>query len=74
MLNATVVGMRLTQLRKERGQTRVYAAKQLDLPYSTLLSYENGLRTPPDRTKIKLSEYYGVPVGELFYADNNHFK
>ena len=74
MINSTVTGMRLTHLRKERGQTRAYVARQLGVPYSTLVSYESGVRTPPDRMKIRLAEYFGMSVGDLFFADENHEK
>lgn len=72
MSNAMTTGIRLTSLRKERGQTRTYMAQRLGVPYSTLTAYESGARTPPDRMKIRLAEYFGMPVGELFFPDENH--
>lgn len=72
MSNATTTGMKLTSLRKERGQTRAYMAKRLDVPYSTLTAYESGTRTPSDRMKVRLAEYFGMTVGDLFFADENH--
>lgn len=63
------IGMRLTKMRKERGQTRVYAARQIGIPYSTLNAYERDLRIPSDGAKVKLARYYGVTVQDLFFSD-----
>ena len=66
-MNSTIIGMKLTQLRKERGQTRAFVAKQLGVSYGALFSYEHGTRVPPDSMKIKLARYYGMSVEALFY-------
>lgn len=67
-----MVGNRLTDLRKERGQTRAYMAKRLELPYSTLCAYERGARNVPDTVKIKIAQYFGMSVGDLFFPNENH--
>lgn len=74
MPNQTVVGMRLTQLRMERGQTRAYVARQLKLPYATLNAYETGFRGVPDQMKVRLADYYGLTVQELFFTDDYYSK
>ena len=61
-------GKRLTELRGI--MTRVGVARKLGLSNSSLASYERGDRNPPDNVKIKLSEFYGVPVEQIFFQDD----
>lgn len=57
------------KLRELRGiRTRSGVSRETGIPYSTLQSYEDGTRTPPGRVKQKLADYYGVPVGFIFFA------
>ena len=63
--NMKKVGKRLRELRGIR--TRSGVSRQTGIPYSTLQSYEEGTREPAGPIKEILSEYYGVPVNELFY-------
>lgn len=60
-------GKRLRELRGIR--TRRGVCRILDIPYSTLQSYEDGTRTPPGSVKQKLADYYGASVEEIFFAD-----
>lgn len=66
------IGIRLTRLRHDRGQTRAFVAKKTGIAYSTLTAYESGLRRVSDKNKIVLSQYYGTPVGELFFLEDYH--
>ncbi len=63
---AIAIGKRLIELRGVR--TRTGVAKELGIGYSSLCNYENGERIPPDDVKVKIAEYYGVTVQELFYT------
>ena len=55
------------KLRKLRGiRTRSGVSKVLNIPYSTLQSYEDGEREPSEETKQILADYYGVSKGEIF--------
>lgn len=67
-MNKTDIGNRLRELRESRGQTKRFVARQLGISYSSLCSYEYGERVPGDEVKIKLSEFYGVPIGQLFFS------
>lgn len=58
-------GKRLVQLRGIR--TRSGVSRETGIPYSTLQAYEEGRRQPSGPTKKKLADYYGVPVGFIFY-------
>lgn len=57
----------LKKLRKEKGLTQDKVAA--DLGMSTIMySYiEQGRRRPSDRNKIRIANYYGVSVQEIFF-------
>ena len=60
-------------LRKLRGiRTRTGVARELEMPYQTLQSYEDGKREPSGSTKQKLADYYGKPVKEIFFPESNY--
>ena len=60
-------GKRLRSLRGIR--TRTGVSSETGIPYSTLQAYEEGKREPAGPVKQKLSDYYGVSVDEIFFAD-----
>ena len=68
----TMIGERLTRLRHERRQTRAFVAEKTGIAYSTLTAYESGLRHVSDKNKVRLAEYYGMPVGNLFFSEDYH--
>ena len=59
-------GKRLATLRGERSQAKV--ARDIGIAVSTLAMYENEQRVPRDPIKIKLAEYFGSTVQEIFYT------
>lgn len=67
-MNKTEIGNRLRELREKRGQSKRFVARQLGISYSALCSYEYGERNPSDEVKVKLSEFYDVPIGQLFFG------
>lgn len=56
----------LVDLRGSRSRAEVAAA--LNLSVSAVAMYENGDRIPRDETKLKIAEYYGKSVEEIFYV------
>lgn len=66
-MDRKLIGERIRGLREEKGQSMAHVARQLKLPYSTYFSYEYGLRLPSDPVKIKLAEYFGVPIETIFF-------
>lgn len=60
-------GKRLRELRGIR--TRSGVSRQTGIPYSTLQAYEEGKREPAGQVKQKLSDYYGVSVERIFFAE-----
>lgn len=55
---------KLIALRGERSQEEV--AKALGISISALSMYEQGNRIPRDEVKIRMAEYYGISIEDLF--------
>lgn len=58
----------LVALRGEKSQREI--AEAVGIATSTYQMYENGKRVPSDSVKVRLSEYFGVSVQELFFSDS----
>ena len=55
-------------------KTRAEVASALGLSVSTIAMYENGERIPRDETKMRIADYYGKSVEEIFFAKDCHDK
>lgn len=60
------IGERLRNLRGSRKQEEVALA--VDISVSALTKYERGDRIPGDEVKLRLAQYYGKTVQEIFFA------
>lgn len=60
------IGTKLSALRGERSQAEV--AEDLGISVSALSMYECGNRIPRDEIKIRIANYYGKSVSEIFFA------
>lgn len=67
-INSEKIGERLRGIRAERGETTETVAKSIGISTSAITMYETGQRIPRDEIKIKLAEYYGMPVEQIFFA------
>lgn len=67
---AKEIGKRLTKLRGKKSRKEV--AKAVGVSVSAISMYENGDRTPRDSVKIKLANFYGKTVQEIFFTQNSH--
>lgn len=65
-MNGAIIGSRLVSLRGNQPQEKV--AKEVGISVSALSMYEQGNRIPRDEIKIKLANYYGRTVQEIFFA------
>lgn len=70
IMNPTIIGNKLRNLRKERSVEEV--AKSVNISCSALRMYETGKRIPRDEIKISLARYYEVSIEELFFKDCVH--
>lgn len=64
-MDAEKIANALLVLRGEKSREEVASA--VGISTSALAMYENAMRIPRDETKIKLAEYYGKSVQEIFF-------
>lgn len=69
-MDAIKIGNTLRILRGERTQNMV--SNDIGISISALAMYERGERIPRDEIKIKLANYYGKSVQEIFFARQSH--
>lgn len=62
----------LINLREDRGLTQAELAYKLGVSASALSNYENGTRVPRDEIKVKIAEFFGVSVLDVFFAPKFH--
>ena len=66
------VGRRLRELRMADtapgNRTAASIAEKLGVKPSTYRAYEYGTRHVPDKVKIRIAEYYGQNVDNIFYT------
>ena len=63
--------IRLKELREEQGLNMRQAAKSLEIPYTTYISYEKGDREPNSEMLIVLAEFFNCSVDYLIGRDNS---
>lgn len=59
------IGEKLKELRGEKSQAEVAVA--VGISDSAMSAYENGDRIPRDEVKIRLANYFGKTVQEIFF-------
>lgn len=65
-------GMILRNLRLSKGLSQGGIAKELDITKSSWAMYERGERVPRDEIKVRISDFFGVTVQELFFNHIEH--
>lgn len=65
LVDPVEAGKRIRDLRGD--VPRSVVSRKLGIPYSSLEYYESGKRMPPDESKVKLADYYGRSVQEIFF-------
>ena len=66
-MNTLQIGKNLRRLRRQRRLTLAESAKALGISQSANAMYEAGRRVPRDEIKLRLAEFYGKTVEEIFY-------
>jgi len=56
----------LKTLRIKKGLTLRQLSKELELPFTTLHSYESGFRQPSFEVADRIAAFFGVPIEEIF--------
>lgn len=60
-----ILGLRIRQLRKEKGLSQLELAGRLNISNTTLSQYESGKRIPGDEIKIKIAGFFNVSIDYL---------
>ena len=63
------LGESLKSLRTQKKVSLEQVAEDLGLTRQAIYNYEADMRVPRDEIKIKLANYYGVSIEELFFKD-----
>ena len=66
------VGKKLRELRGSRTQDEI--SKELGITKSSWAMYERDERVPRDEVKIRIANFFGKTVQELFYTPIEHYK
>lgn len=67
-MNAADIGKRIQNMRKQRKLTAEDLGKALNISSSAVNMYESGQRIPRDEVKIKIADFFGIPVETIFYV------
>ncbi|PWW08520.1 DNA-binding XRE family transcriptional regulator [Paenibacillus cellulosilyticus] len=62
-----VIGNRISYIRKHRGITQKQLADALGIDRASLSQIETGRYSPRAETIRKLSDFFQLPIGDLFY-------
>lgn len=60
------LGLRIKELRENRGFTQLKLADMLDMEASNLSKIERGVQIPKEESLIKLTQALGVSIKDLF--------
>lgn len=71
-MDAIQIGNKLRELRESHDQTLEEAANDLGISKSAICMYETGNRIPKDEIKIRIAEYYHVPLESIFFPTKQH--
>lgn len=61
------ISKKLISLRGKRTQKEI--AEKIGISPSALANYEAGIRIPRDEIKIRIANFYGVTVQEIFFEE-----
>ena len=70
MTNNSSIGIILRNLRGNKTQEEI--ASELGITKSSWVMYEQDERIPRDEIKVRISEYFGMSIQEIFYPQIEH--
>lgn len=62
---------RIKELRESKGISMKEAARRLEMPYTTYVNYEKGLREPTSEVLIQIADFFGVSIDFLVGRKTN---
>ncbi len=66
-MNGKTIGEKITFLRNEMNITQKELAQKLGISVASIAMYELNERIPRDEMKKKISEFFKVPIQDLFF-------
>ena len=66
-ISGSRIGKTIKMMRVERKLTIEGLAKEIGTSSSAVNMYECGMRIPRDEIKIRIAEFFGVPVESIFF-------
>lgn len=67
LMTNIAVGKRLKELRGNHSKEEI--AYRMGISVTSVSLYETGKRMPRDEVKVKLADFYGLTVQELFFPE-----
>lgn len=71
-MNPKMIAQKLRELRGNK--TLETVSMGTGLTVQAICNYESAIRIPRDEAKVALAKYYGVSVGDIFFAEQVHDK
>ena len=71
-MDAVQIGNRIRALREKQNKSLDAVAGELGISQSAISMYETGNRIPRDEIKIRIAEYFAVPVESIFFPEEQH--
>lgn len=67
VMDPQAIGRRLRELRGVF-RTQAEVAEEIGITREALSNYENGTRVPRDEDKVRIAQFYGLSVQDLFFS------
>lgn len=71
-MDAVQIGSRIRTLREGQNLSHESLANGLGVSMSAVAMYETGKRIPRDEIKIRIADYFHVPVESIFFPVKQH--
>lgn len=68
-MEALKIADKISKLRMKKGISKTQMADDLGLTVASISYYEKGERIPSDEVKIKMANYFGKSVQEIFFDE-----
>lgn len=62
-------GQILRALRIKTNKSLEEVAEEIGISYQSMQAYESDIRNPRDQVKIKLANYFGTTVADIFFTN-----
>ena len=70
MVDSKTIGRRIRALRKEKGLSTFSLALAIGVTDSAIRGYESGERVARDEIKVKIANFFGKSVQEIFFDED----